>query len=249
MYPVNLQEFSDLTSISIVLLLGVYVFLRKLQQILFLFLQTFVVPGKRLTGFGLKEGAWAVVTGCTDGIGKEFALRLSEAGFNMILIARDINRLNLVSREIESKHSVKTQTHIMDFQHADSSKYNELTQKLNQHDIGVLVNNVGTSWRFAYFVETPLSKIDDMIQVNVNVATRIAHAILPGMINRKRSLILNIGSFSGTFPTPMLALYSATKAFLASFTSVLAEEVRQHNIMVEYLNTYYVVGFHLVLQD
>ena len=58
---------------------------------------------------------------------------------------------------------------------------------------------------------------------------------------RKRGLILNIGSFAGAIPSPMLSVYSGSKAFLATFTSALAEEVRQHKIIVEHVNTYFVV--------
>lgn len=57
----------------------------------------------------------------------------------------------------------------------------------------------------------------------------------------KRGLILNVGSFSGAVPSPMLATYSGTKAFLATFSAALGEEVRQHNIIVEHINTYFVV--------
>jgi 17beta-estradiol 17-dehydrogenase / very-long-chain 3-oxoacyl-CoA reductase len=60
---------------------------------------------------------------------------------------------------------------------------------------------------------------------------------------RKRGLILNIGSFAGSIPSPMLATYSGTKAFLATFTSALAEEVKKDNIIVEHVNTYFVVKY------
>ena len=58
---------------------------------------------------------------------------------------------------------------------------------------------------------------------------------------RKRGLILNVGSFAGAVPSPMLAVYSGTKAFLATFSAALGEEVKQHNIVVENLNIYFVV--------
>jgi short-subunit dehydrogenase len=61
------------------------------------------------------------------------------------------------------------------------------------------------------------------------------------MSRSKRGLILNVGSFSGAVPSPMLATYSGTKAFLATFSAALGEEVRQHNIVVEHINTYFVV--------
>lgn len=110
----------------------------------------------------------------------------------------------------------------------------------------------------AYLVDTPKEEISDIISINVNATLRVTYAVLPGMIqrcvvysvcliacltydSRKRGLILNIGSFAGAIPSPMLATYSGTKAFIATFTSALAEEVRHHGITVEHINTYFVV--------
>jgi 17beta-estradiol 17-dehydrogenase / very-long-chain 3-oxoacyl-CoA reductase len=66
---------------------------------------------------------------------------------------------------------------------------------------------------------------------------------------RKRGLILNIGSFAGSIPSPMLATYSGTKAFLATFTSALAEEVKKDNITVKHVNTYFVVNNYKSWRD
>ncbi|KAJ3561551.1 hypothetical protein NP233_g10124 [Leucocoprinus birnbaumii] len=224
-----------------VLGLGAFTVLRILHQLFCVLLQTFLLPGTSLTNFGSHEGAWAVVTGCTDGIGKEFARQLGKAGFNLLLVARDVERLSSTAQEIELMYGIKTHIHTINFGKASVNEYTELTETLERHDIGVLVNNVGTSWRFSRFTETPREKISDMIQINVNATVQVTHAVLPGMVKRKRGLVLNVGSFSGAFPIPMLAAYSSTKAFLANFTSALAEEVRSDNVMVEYLNAYYVV--------
>jgi len=93
-----------------------------------------------------------------------------------------------------------------------------------------------------YFAETEEQENADIVAINVNATIRVTHAVLPGMIQRKRGLILNLGSFAGLVPSPMLATYSGTKAFLATFTSALAEEVRSHGIIVQHLNTYFVVS-------
>ncbi|KAJ3563633.1 hypothetical protein NP233_g8812 [Leucocoprinus birnbaumii] len=224
------------------LTLGAFKFVCVLHHTLFVLAQTFILSGTSLTEFGSDQGAWAVVTGCTDGIGKEFARQLAEAGFNMLLVARNIDRLNSTAQEIEFKYGVKTRVHAVDFGKADDETYAELTETLKRYDIGVLVNNVGTSWQFARFVETPLNKINDMIQINVNSLVRVTYAVLPRMIKRKRGLVLNVGSLSGEIPAPMLATYSSTKAFLATFTRAIAEEVRHDGVMVENLNAYYVVS-------
>jgi short-subunit dehydrogenase len=111
-----------------------------------------------------------------------------------------------------------------------------------------------------YFVDTPLQEMDDILTININATLHVTQAVLPSMIqrqvvssiaelfrsysivNRKRGLILNMGSFAGAFGSPMLATYSASKAFLSTFTTALGDELKLHNITVEYVNTYYVVS-------
>ncbi|KAF9453965.1 hypothetical protein P691DRAFT_790378 [Macrolepiota fuliginosa MF-IS2] len=198
---------------SVLLALGTFTVARLLYQTLSVLLQTFVLPGQSLSKFGAKKGAWAVVTGSTDGIGKEFALQLGKAGFNVLLVARNVQLLKETAQEIESKYNVKTRTHSIDFAKADAQKYAELTDVLQQLDIGVLVNNVGKSHAMpAYLVDTPQDEITDIVTINVNATLQVTYAALPGM------------------------------AFLATFTSALAEEVRKDNIVVEHLNTYFVVS-------
>ncbi|CAK5264335.1 unnamed protein product, partial [Mycena citricolor] len=73
---------------------------RFVQQTVSVLLQTFVLPGISLKTFGAKKGAWAVVTGASDGIGKEFATQLAGQGFNVLLVARNAAVLNTVAEEI-----------------------------------------------------------------------------------------------------------------------------------------------------
>jgi NAD(P)-dependent dehydrogenase (short-subunit alcohol dehydrogenase family) len=116
-----------------------------------------------------------------------------------------------------------------------------------------------------YFVDTPKQELGDILKINIAGTLRITSAVLPGMISlyvlpihavvdghnfwpyRKYGLILNVGSFAGAVPSPMLATYSGSKSFLATFSSALAEEVRAHNITVQNLNTYFVVRLSLIL--
>ncbi|KAG5645417.1 hypothetical protein DXG03_006241 [Asterophora parasitica] len=224
--------------------LGALSVTRLVYQTLSVFLQIFVLPGKNLKRFGAKKGAWAVVTGASDGIGKEFAFQLANAGYNVFLVARNRALLQETAADIANKHpGVSTETHSIDFATGDEAAYESLTAALKDRDIGVLVNNVGKSHTMpAYLVDTPKDEITDIVAINVDATLRVTYAVLPGMVQRKRGLILNIGSFAGAIPSPMLATYSGTKAFLATFTSALAEEVRSHNITVEHVNTYFVVS-------
>ncbi|EDR09116.1 uncharacterized protein LACBIDRAFT_192627 [Laccaria bicolor S238N-H82] len=216
---------------------------RVIYQTLSVFLQTFILPGTNLRKFGAKKGAWAVVTGATDGIGREFSLQLAKAGFHVFLVARNEALLASTAAEIEQKYGVSTATHSIDFSKADKSAYNSLGSSLGSVDVGVLVNNVGKSHAMpAYFVDTPEEEMSDIVSINVQATLQVTHSVLPGMVQRKRGLILNVGSFAGAVPSPMLATYSGTKAFLTTFSSALGEEVRKDNITVEHLNTYFVVS-------
>ncbi|KAF7291499.1 Very-long-chain 3-oxoacyl-CoA reductase [Mycena kentingensis (nom. inval.)] len=215
---------------------------RFAYQTLSVFLQTFILPGVSLKKFGARKGAWAVVTGASDGIGKEFAMQLASNGFNILLVARNTALLSAVGEEILAKYpGTETAVHTIDFAAAGETEYEALTRELSAMDIGVLVNNVGKSHPYpGYLSDIPLTEMKDIVKINVDATLRVTHAVLPGMVQRKRGLVLNIGSFAGSVPSPMLAPYSGTKAFLSTFTSALAEEVRQHNIVVEHVNTYFV---------
>ncbi|KAG6371821.1 hypothetical protein JVT61DRAFT_9183 [Boletus reticuloceps] len=226
----------------LVLCVGAFTVARFLLKTLLVLAQTFVLPGKNLKMFGATEGAWAVITGASDGIGKEFALQLAAAGFNILLVARNEVALTAVAAEIARNTASKVEARIqlVDFAKHDPAPLNALRSVVSDLNVGVLVNNVGKA-HCSYFVETVEQEIEDIVAINIGATLRVTHAVLPGMIQRKRGLMLNVGSFAGQVPTPMLSIYSSTKAFLTTFTSALAEEVRSHNIMVQNLNTYFVV--------
>ncbi|KAG1824931.1 uncharacterized protein BJ212DRAFT_1323349 [Suillus subaureus] len=230
---------------ALLLSLGALTFARFTFKTLVVFFQTFILSGTHLKKFGAKKGAWAVVTGASDGIGREFAIQLGSAGFNVLLIARNAKMLNDVAVEIatKTKSTVETKIYLIDFAQSDNFKYDGLKALLQTLDVGVLVNNVGKSHTMpTYFAETVEQENADIVAINVNATIRVTHAVLPGMIQRKRGLVLNLGSFAGLVPSPMLATYSGTKAFLETFTSAIAEEVRSDGIVVQYLNTYFVVS-------
>jgi len=229
---------------TLLLALGALSLARFLFQTASVLLQTFILSGASLKNFGAREGAWAVVTGASDGIGKEFSFQLAKAGFNVFLVARNKTNLESTASEIQKKYpAVTVRLYPIDFSTQDEAAYVPLFTALQGLNVGVLVNNVGKSHAMpSYFVDTPQDEIKDIVAINVNATLRVTYAVLPGMVRRKRGLILNIGSFAGATPSPMLATYSGTKAFLATFSAALGEEVKQHKIVVEHVNTYFVVS-------
>jgi len=190
-----------------------------------------------------------VVTGASEGIGREFALQLAKKGFNVLVAARNAAALDALVTEIASScppdRKVQAKAVAMDFSKlSDEGLWKKFAAELDGLDIGVLVNNVGKSHVApVYFAEVSSQEVEDILDINVNATVRVTKLVLPGMVARKRGLILNMGSFSGTgIPSPMLATYAGTKSFLSAFTASLAEEVKDKGVDVQCLNTYFVVS-------
>ncbi|PSR73920.1 hypothetical protein PHLCEN_2v10278 [Hermanssonia centrifuga] len=133
----------------------------------------------------------------------------------------------------------------MDFSKLDNAtQWSAFHTEIANMDIGILVNNVGRSHSYpADFVDAPEEEVDNILSININATVKVTRAVLPGMIKRKRGLILSSGSLAGiSIVSPMLAPYAASKAFLASFSAALSEEVKGKGIDVETVNTYFVVS-------
>ncbi|GAA6063013.1 hypothetical protein JCM10212_002654 [Sporobolomyces blumeae] len=200
-------------------------------------------PGIPLKRFGAKKGAWAVVTGATAGIGRDFALELAAAGFNIFLASRTASKLEEISQEITAKFpNVETKIHAIDFASAQAD-YAALGKALDPLDVGVLINNVGKSYEEpTFFQDLPDQDMIDIVEINVNATMKVTKLVLPGMIARKRGLILSVGSFAALIPSPLLAVYSGSKAFLSTWSQALGSELQGTGVEVELLNTYFVVS-------
>ncbi|CEP18851.1 hypothetical protein [Parasitella parasitica] len=204
---------------------------------------TFVAKGVSLKKFGAGDGAWAVVTGATDGIGKEFALQLAKKKFNVLLISRTASKLDAAAREISEQYGVETKTFAMDFTKGDDEDFRKVGEIMDSIRVGVLVNNVGVN----HDIPTPFAEEDDalinnIVEVNIKGLMKMTKLVLPQMKQNKKGLIFNMGSFAGLVPTPYLSVYSAGKAFLSTWSQALGTEVAKDGIIVEHVNTYFVVS-------
>jgi len=189
-----------------------------------------------------KQGQWAVITGATDGIGKAYAQELAKMGMDVCLISRNPEKLSDVAKEIEGISSVKTKCITADFS-SGSELYQRLRSELSGMDIGVLVNNVG----MAYQMPTPYCEMEEetvrqLINMNCNSVAEMTHAVLPGMVERKRGVVLNVSSASACKPVgaPLLTLYAATKAFVDTFSQSLHYEYERKGVTVQSVMPFFV---------
>ncbi|KAK3874766.1 hypothetical protein Pcinc_020328 [Petrolisthes cinctipes] len=199
-----------------------------------------------VVGFNInikKTGQWAVVTGATDGIGKAFAFELARMGFKVVLVSRTPFKLQNVAAEIKSQYG--TETRIIDVDFTQTDIYDRLEKEVAGLDVGVLVNNVGMSYDHPeFFIELPdcSRKCEHLINCNILSLTEMTRIVLPGMVERRRGLVINLSSLSSTIPAPLLAVYSATKSYVQSFSESIGVECRDKGVRVQCLLPGYVVS-------
>jgi len=182
-----------------------------------------------------KLGPWAVVTGATDGLGKAYAEEFAKRGINVVLISRSLFKLQTVAKDIELQYGVETRVIDVDFT-GGREIYDKIGAQLQDLDVGVLVNNVGMSYVHPEF----LASVPDggafctrLMHCNILSVTGMTLLILPKMVDKRKGLILNVSSASAVLPTPLLSMYSSSKAFVEKFSRDLALETQHFGVTVQ----------------
>ncbi len=131
----------------------------------------------------------------------------------------------------------------MDFSANKDSDYNNLQALVDGLDVAFLINNVGQSHSIPVsFIHTPKEEIDGIIEINCHATLRVTQIVARGMVQRKRGLILTMGSFGGLVPSPLLATYSGSKAFLQHWSTALGSELEPKGVTVELVQSYLVTS-------
>jgi len=182
------------------------------------------------------ESSYALVTGSTDGFGKSYARELARRGLNLVLVARNAEKLEKTKQEIQNEFGVAVETIKYDF--LNSPNYEtllEIDKKTRNLDISVLVNNVG-AFASGNFVDITPKELSDLIAVNIYPVTFLTHAFARRFTKRgQRSAIINVGSEAGEVPYPYLQAYAATKAYDNMLTLSLREEIKDKVDVVAHL--------------
>ncbi|SCU95169.1 LANO_0E09538g1_1 [Lachancea nothofagi CBS 11611] len=213
-----------------------------------LVLDLFVLPGVNFRKYGAKKGQYCVITGASDGIGKEYASQLAKRGFNLILISRTQSKLVTLKSEFESKYDVKVRILAIDIAEDVSENYIKIQEACSGLPITILINNVGQSHSIPVpFLETEEHELRNIITINTTATLKITQLVAPLIVKsakeaRCKGLILTMGSFGGLLPTPYLATYSGSKAFLQSWSAALAGEMKSQNVDVEIVLSYLVTS-------
>lgn len=160
---------------------------------------------------------YAVITGASSGIGAEFAKKLSNRGYGLILVARREDRLQSLAKQLKTTAEIFT---------ADLSKQEEcerLGDYLGNFDVRVFINNAGFG-DCGSFAETDIQKELQMINVNI-VALHLLSKLAVRILAKNGGYLLNVGSSAGLMPAgPYMATYYATKAYVVSLTQAIAIE-------------------------
>jgi uncharacterized protein len=170
-----------------------------------------------------------VITGASSGIGAELARGLARRGFPLLLVARRRERLDELANEVGEEYSVAVEVLPLDL--SDSKARAKLGNRLRSEPIGGLCNSAGFGTS-GVFHELPVDRESEEVTLNTLVLMELTHAALPGMVERGAGAVMNIASIAGFQPVPYMAVYSATKAFVQTFSEAVHEELHGTGVSV-----------------
>lgn len=177
------------------------------------------------------KGRTALVTGASSGLGAAFARLLAARGADLVITARRADNLQALAGELVERHGVEV--HVVPLDLAEPGAPDRLWAATEGAGrvVDVLVNNAGGAV-YQGFLDTDWPKVARQIQLNLVALTELTHLFAGAMRRRGRGHVLNVASIGAYTPTPALAVYSASKAFVRDFTEALAHELRRTPVRV-----------------
>ncbi|WP_372371139.1 SDR family NAD(P)-dependent oxidoreductase [Candidatus Uabimicrobium sp. HlEnr_7] len=175
-------------------------------------------------------GKTALVTGASSGIGLALAKSLAARKMNLIITARSENKLNEIATELQ-KSGVNVDVFSSDLSERGAAE--NLFKQVSEASLHVdlLINNAGFG-KWGELLEINREEYQQMLQLNINALTELCHLFIPDMLSRKEGGIINVGSTASFVPIPFAAVYSASKAYVLSFTEALQGEYGDRGLSV-----------------
>ena len=170
-----------------------------------------------------------VITGASSGIGAELARGLGRRGFPLLLVARRRERLDELANEVGEEHSIAVEVLPLDL--GEGQGRARLADRLRSEPIAGLCNSAGFGTS-GVFHELPVERESAEVTLNALALMELTHAALPGMVERGAGAVLNIASIAGFQPMPYMAVYSASKAFVQTFSEAVHEELHGTGVSV-----------------
>ena len=175
-----------------------------------------------------KYGNWALVTGSTAGIGREFARQLAAAGFNLALLARGADTLQDQCRELALAWNIEARAIPCDLSADDY--LSTITDATDSLPIAFFVNNAGAESYHGRFLDRTAQELEDCLRLNTLVQLRLIHHFARRMAAAGRGAIVQVSSIAGHMPLPFMAEYSASKAYQLTLGEALHYELKDHGI-------------------
>ena len=173
----------------------------------------------------------ALVTGASSGIGAIYAERLAARGFDLLLVARDEERLQAAASKLRAEHGVQVEVLKADLTQKDDVL--KIEQRLrSDSSISLLLNNAGVATD-GLLANSDMDQMEKLIQLNVTTVTRLASAAAAAFAKAGRGTIINIASVVALFPERFNATYSASKAYVLSLTQSLNAELDGTGVKVQ----------------
>jgi short-subunit dehydrogenase len=179
----------------------------------------------------MKNDGFALITGASRGLGMAFARALAERHSNLVLVARSSEPLHAFANELRRANPVSVIAIQVDLSSSGAGQI--LAEQLSSGGIPInlVVNNAGFGLR-GEFRDLSLPRQLEMLRLNNEAIVELTYSLLPGMLERRQKGIINISSTAGFQPIPFASAYSATKAFLTTFSLALEQELRSAGVTV-----------------
>ncbi|MDM3888604.1 SDR family oxidoreductase [Pseudomonas sp. BCRC 81390] len=173
----------------------------------------------------------ALITGASSGIGAIYAERLARRGYDLILVARNRERLNDLASRLTTATRQNVEVFPADLASADDLA--KVERKLREDaSISLLVNNAGIGTHTS-LLESDVERMAEMITLNVTALTRLTYAAVPGFVARRQGAVINISSVVSLTPERLNGVYGGSKAYVTAFSHSLHNELAEQGIQIQ----------------